>query len=275
MALGGLSPALDVLSTCVIASDQRGVARPQPSGGNCDIGSYELDATAPTVTINQAAGQADPTNASPINFTVVFSEPVTGFAAGDVSFTGSTVGGTLVATVTGGPTTYNVAVTGMTTPGDVVASVPAAAATDLAGNNNTASTSTDNTVTFDATAPTVTINQAAGQADPTNASPINFTVVFSEPVTGFATGDVTLSGTAGATTATVTGGPTTYNVAVTGMTVGGTVIASVPAGVATDALGNNNVASSSTDNTVLYDVGYPIVSSSVPANNATVSPGPI
>ena len=47
----------------------------------------------------------------------------------------------------------------------------------------------------------MTINQAAGQADPTNASPINFTVVFSESVTDFATGDVTLTGTAGATTA--------------------------------------------------------------------------
>jgi serine protease AprX len=45
----------------------------------------------------------------------------------------------------------------------------------------------------------VTINQASGQVDPTNSSPINFTVVFSEPVSDFATGDVTLSGTAGAT----------------------------------------------------------------------------
>ena len=50
-----------------------------------------------------------------------------------------------------------------------------------------------------AAAPTVTINQAAGQADPTGASPINFTVVFSEAVTGFASADVTLSGTAGGT----------------------------------------------------------------------------
>ena len=41
----------------------------------------------------------------------------------------------------------------------------------------------------------MTINQAAGQADPTNASPINFTVVFSEAVTGFHGADVTLSGT--------------------------------------------------------------------------------
>jgi hypothetical protein len=56
-------------------------------------------------------------------------------------------------------------------------------------------------VHYAATFPTVTINQAAGQNDPTNASPINFTVVFSTPVTGFATGDVTPSGTAGATTA--------------------------------------------------------------------------
>ena len=45
----------------------------------------------------------------------------------------------------------------------------------------------------------MTVNQAAGQADPTNASPINFTVVFSEPVTGFANADVTFAGTAGGT----------------------------------------------------------------------------
>src|SRR5688572_6884970 len=63
--------------------------------------------------------------------------------------------------------------------------------------------------------PTVTINQSAGQPDPTNISPINYTVIFSEAVTGFDTGDVTITGTAGGTkTATVTGSGTTYNVAV-------------------------------------------------------------
>ena len=70
----------------------------------------------------------------------------------------------------------------MTGNGTVIASVAAGVAHDAAGNANTASTSTDNSVTYDATAPTVTINQAAGQADPTNALPINFTVVFSEAV---------------------------------------------------------------------------------------------
>src|SRR5207248_2338358 len=50
---------------------------------------------------------------------------------------------------------------------------------------------------------TVQINQATGQADPTSQSPINFSVLFSESVADFTTGDVTLGGTAGANTATV------------------------------------------------------------------------
>ena len=111
---------------------------------------FVVDTTAPTVTINQASGQADPTIASPINFTATFSEPVTGFIGSDISFAGGTAGngGTptgLSATVTGGPTVYNVAVTGMATRGNVVASIPAGSAQDAATNGNTASTSTDNT----------------------------------------------------------------------------------------------------------------------------------
>lgn len=110
------------------------------------------------------------------------------------------------------------------------------------------------TFDFEPENPTVTINQAAGQADPTGASPINFTVVFSEPVTGFGNSpsDVILSGTAGATTAVVTGSGTTYNVAVSGMIADGTVIAAVAAGAAQAASTAPNTASTSTDNTVTY-----------------------
>jgi hypothetical protein len=150
-----------------------------------------------------------------------------------------------------------------------VATVGAEVAHNAGGTGNNASMSTDNTVTYDGTAPTVTINQAVGQGDPTSGLPINFTVVFSESVTGFATGDVSLSGTAGATTATVTGGPTTYTVAVSGMTVSGTVIATVGAGVALDAAGNGNTASTSTDNTVTYNVPVPITASPASATVVT------
>ena len=105
---------------------------------------------------------------------------------------------------------------------------------------------------------TVAIDQAAGQGDPTNGAPIHFTAVFNKSVADFATGDVTISGTApGTKTGTVTGGGTTYDVAVSGMTGGGTVIATIEAGKAHDAAGNGTLASGSTDNEVEYDVTAP------------------
>ncbi|HYD93582.1 MAG TPA: putative Ig domain-containing protein [Candidatus Paceibacterota bacterium] len=104
----------------------------------------------------------------------------------------------------------------------------------------------------DTTAPTVTINQAAGQDDPTLDPTIEFTVVFSESVTGFAAGDVMLGGTAGANTALVSGSGTTYTVTVTGMTGPGTVTASIGANKAQDGAGNGNTASTATDNTVTF-----------------------
>jgi len=241
----------------------------QDSVGNNNAASTSTDntvtydITAPTVTINQAVGQNDPTNANPIVFTVVFNEAVTDFD--DLSDV--TLGGTASATVTsitGGPTTYAVNVTA-TTIGTVTAAIPVNKAQDSAGNNNGASASTDNTVTYDATQPTVTINQAGTQSDPTGTSPVNFTVVFSESVgTSFVTGDVNLSAStaAGTLTGTVTevapNDGTTYNVAITGMTGDGFVVASINAGVATDSL-NTNAASTSTDNSVLYDTVNPSV----------------
>src|SRR3989454_2961667 len=122
----------------------------------------------------------------------------------------------------------------MTTSGTVVATIAAGVATDAAGNGNTASTSTDNTVTFnapDTTPPSVTINQAATQADPASSAHINFTVVFSEPVSGFTGSDVTITGTAGgAKTVTVSGSGSSYTAAVSGMTTSGTVVATIAAG---------------------------------------------
>ncbi|MBK7308484.1 MAG: M36 family metallopeptidase [Chitinophagaceae bacterium] len=210
-----------------------------------------LATTAPVVTINQAAAQADPTSTSPINFTVVFDQPVTGFATGDVSLAGTA--GATTGTVTGGPTTYNVAVSGMTSCGTVIATIPAGVCQNASAQTNVASTSTDNTVTFNLAAPNVTINQVAAQADPTGATPIIFTAVFDQAVTGFATGDVTLSGTAGANSAVVSGGPTTYTITVSGMTGTGTVIPSIAAGVCQNACAQTNTASTSTDNSVTYN----------------------
>ena len=312
------------------------------------------DTTPPTVTIDQQLTQADPTSDSPINFTVEFSEDVIGFDGTDILLTGAASATTAV--VTGGPTTYNVAVSGMTASGPVIASVLPGAATDGAGNQSLVSTSVDNEVTFDSnqppvadagadqpavegtviggagvpldgtssfdpdpgdtisflwtagdgisfddptsatptatvpfggphtmtltvtdgaletdfdsvdvtvvdtTPPTVTLEQSGPpQRDPTNIFPINFTVQFSENVTGFGVEptDVILGGTAGPSTVVVTGGPATYNLAVSGMTNDGTVTASVPAVAAIDGAENPNQTSTSVDNQVTYDTTPP------------------
>ena len=160
--------------------------------------------------------------------------------------------------------------------GGITIANPSSAST-TAYIGSTGSITANFVVASDTTSPVVTINQAVGQADPTNTSPINFTVVLSESVSDFATGDVTLSGTAGATTATVTGSGTTYNVAVSGMTGDGTVIATIAAGVAHDAAGNHNTASTSTDNQVTYDTTPPTVTVDIPAfvNIANVAAVPL
>jgi hypothetical protein len=142
----------------------------------------------------------------------------------------------------------------MSGEGTVVATIPAGAAQDAAGNGSAASNSTDNTVTFDAVAPTVTVNRASGQPDPTSDSSVLFTVVFSEPVIGFDKSDIDFTGsTAGGTlTASINGAGPAYTVTVNGVASRGEVVVSVPAGAATDAAGNPSAASTATDNTVTF-----------------------
>jgi CSLREA domain-containing protein len=124
---------------------------------------YDIDRTQPGVTINQRGTppdpqtpQADPvtgpTASTVINFTVVFSEPI---VAGTFTNTDVAITGTALATVANvsqiapnDGTTFNVAVEGMTQSGTVIVDIPAGHASDLAGNLNTVSTSTDKTVTF-------------------------------------------------------------------------------------------------------------------------------
>ena len=45
-ALVSGSPAIDAAGATCSATDQRGIARPQPANGNCDIGAFELEAQA-------------------------------------------------------------------------------------------------------------------------------------------------------------------------------------------------------------------------------------
>src|SRR5207302_10195016 len=74
-------------------------------------------------------------------------------------------GGAKTVTVSGGPSAYLVAVSGMTSSGTVIASIPAGVARDAAGNANSASTSTNNSVTFTYVPPIVLENQQPGSGN--------------------------------------------------------------------------------------------------------------
>jgi len=246
----------------------------QPSIGE----TYTMDNIAPTVTIDQATGQLDPASSMPVNFTVVFSEAInlSTFTASDITQNG-TIAPSLITwniTALATPNTFRLSATAVSANGTLQPSIAANRVTDLAGNNNLVSTSTDNTVTLnDNIRPTVTINQAAPpQTDPTNTLPIKFTVVFSEPIIAsiFTPSDITQNGTATGITWSIanSGDDTTFTLSATAVTGTGTLQPSIAVNRVTDLVGNNNFASTSTDNTITY-----VLPANTPTPSRTSTPG--
>jgi CSLREA domain-containing protein len=209
----------------------------------------DVDETAPTVTINQAVGQSDPTATLPITFDVQFSEVVTGFDNTDVSLAGSTanVSGASV-NVSSGGTTYTVTVSGVSGTGTVVASILPGAAVDGDNNASLASTSSDNSVTYDTNAPTVTITRTDG--DPSNASTVRFTLTFSGDVTGVDSDPSTQTDFAIITSGSLTGVSITSIVG-----SGSTYIVTVNTGTGTGTLALTLIDNDSITNTLNVPLG--------------------
>ena len=251
------------LSTPPSISDAAG--NPLPAGEPSIDEIFTLDNTQPTVNIEQASGQADPASGSPVNFTVVFSEPVnvSTFTTGDITQSGSALVTTWSIIDSGNHMNFTLSATGIAGNGTLSPSMSAGKVEDLASNTNIASTSTDNTVQFtDNIRPTVTINQASGQIDPANNLPVRFTVIFSEPVISsiFTPADITQSGTATGITWSIadSGDQKNFTLSATAVTGYGTLIPSIAANRVTDLVGNNNTASTSTDNKVEYQATKPL-----------------
>lgn len=90
----------------------------------------------------------------------------------------------------------------------------------------------------DEAGPIATISLADGQGASTPQNSVRFEITFDEDVVGFDASDVAVSGSAGATSATVTGSGSSFVVTVSGVPGRGTVVVDLPAGVVTDAVGN-------------------------------------
>ncbi len=233
------------------------------------------DITRPGVEIVLETGQSDPTSVEPVSFRINFTEPVVDFISSDVSVAGSAGASTVV--LTGGPSSYKADVTGMTNAGTIIINVGEGVASDMAGNTNTTSVNTQNTVYFDNIPPEVTINQTSSQTDPTNVLPVSFDVVFSEDVVDFTFDDITWNGTASGVSGTISGSGAVYTVEISSLGTEGTLIPIIEAGKVHDALANVNLVSTSTDNSVTYDITRPGIEIILepgqenPTNNSIVS----
>ncbi|WP_421791604.1 Ig-like domain-containing protein [Hyphobacterium sp.] len=150
------------------------------------VSVFSVDGVAPTVAVNIVdASLSDADNAS--NVTFEFSEPVSGFVAGDLTVAGGSISAFTNVDADSWTATFT-ADDNSTVQGSVT--VNAASYTDLAGN---AGASGNDTVTVDTVNPTVTVNIVdASLSDADNAS--NVTFEFSEPVSGFVAGDLTVAG---------------------------------------------------------------------------------
>ncbi len=243
----------------------------QDAAGNQNASSTSTDnvitydTVVPTVTLEQSIAQADPVGFTPIEFDVVFSEPivVATFTASDITQIGTATGITWEIINSGDNQNFTVRALSIEFSGSVAPSILAGAIQDLAGNNNLASTSLDNVVTFDASGTTVTIDQSATQNDPVNVTPIEFTVVFSDIIdpSTFTSGDITQTGTATGITWEIinTGDNQNFIVNATDIAGDGTLIPIIDSNTVQDFLGNGNSLSTSTDHSVTYDMTQPSV----------------
>jgi hypothetical protein len=107
-----------------------------PASGFSAANTFTVDTQAPTATISSTAGPSGgSTSYTPIPYSILFSEAVTGFAVTGLTVSGGTAGSFVVVS----PTQYTFSVT-PTGAGTVEVSIAPSVAQDGAGNDNVAST---------------------------------------------------------------------------------------------------------------------------------------
>ena len=198
-----------------------------------------FDNIAPDVTIQGAPA----TTNGAFDITFEFSEDVTGFDTSDVAITNATLSN--FTAVDGNTYTATVTPDGN---GDITLDLPVNSAFDQANNGNTAASQVS--VTYDADAPSLVIQDA-----PTSANgAFDVTFEFNEDVTGFDASDPVIGNGTLSNFVAVDGNTYTATITPDG---NGDITLNVPANSATDSTGNNSLAASQVS--VTYDVTAPTV----------------
>ena len=208
-----------------------------------------VDGTAPTVSLGALTATGNGSYTSAITLSEAAGNG-TVFDQSDLALTNAT------GSLSGSGTSFTATLT-PSSDGLVGLAVTAAAFQDAAGNDSTAAAQVS--VTHDATSPTVAITGVPA----TSSAPYTATFTFSEAVTGFAVGDISLTNAAASAFA---GSGTTYTALIT-PAADGAVTVNVAAGVAQDGSGNNNTAATQASST--HDATSPTVTLSGPTGRVT------
>lgn len=236
-----------------------------------------VDAAAPTVlSITPKGGSANPTNATSVQYTVVFSETVSNVTTGRFTATreNGTVAGTVSAVSAGSGSSIDVTVSSITGNGDLrldLASV--GSIQDAAGNALAATFNAGDSLTFDHTTPTVTSIVPKGVTSPSNATTVQYTVTFGESVKNVSVGNFSVTGAggvAGTVSAVSAGSGTSIDVTVSSITGNGTLrldLSSV--GTMQDTAGNALSATYNTGQSITFDHSAPTVVSMVRKSGST------
>ncbi|WP_127104292.1 Ig-like domain-containing protein [Pararhodobacter zhoushanensis] len=239
-----ITPSADGTMTVSVAA---GVA--SDAAGNSNIASNTAsttaDVTRPTVTLAMPSGLVN----AAFTLTMTFSEEVAGLELGDISVTNGTASDLQQTSAT----LYTATIT-PTADGAVTVNFAENVVTDLAGLGNTAATAVTNTA--DLTAPTPTVSLTANAP----GDPYTATISFDEDVTGFALGDITVTNGVASNLQTVSA--RLYSASIT-PSADGMMTVSVGAAVASDAAGNESIASNTASTTA--DVTRPTVTLDMPS----------
>ena len=205
-----------------------------------DSDNATVDNVRPTTNIS---GNSTTDGVSPFSLAVTFGESVTGFDnASDVTISN----GSVFDNISGSGANYTIWI--QPSGGNVGVSIDANVAQDAAGNGNAATASSYNV--SDNAAPTLTVTDNVSGL--TNQSSFTAYFTFSEDVSGFAAGDISLSsGTAGSLTQIAADN---YSMVITN--VSSDVTITVAADAASDNASNTGPASSQT-HSVSYDGAAP------------------
>ncbi|MCK4664978.1 MAG: hypothetical protein KAT68_19060 [Bacteroidales bacterium] len=187
------------------------------------------DILSPSVIISTL--ENNPTNSTPFEITIEFSEEITGFDVGDIS----AINGTASNLNTSNDTIFTADITPIA-DGLITINIDSDVAVDNAGNPNTGSNILE--INFDSTAPSVSISTL--EDNPTNSNPFEITIEFNEEITGFDVGDISVIN--GATNNLSTSDSTTFTADIT-PTADGLVTINIESGVVVDNAGNPNTES--------------------------------